>query len=549
MNLPRPIRDNLRFLLVEISSQQQYLQTYFEYEPASIAARILSRRGYAHNLALRIQNSCAEQMAQQPDSDMQRTDSMHIRAIASVAANLEHIADLSRECIHQLQYLRPSHKLDLSAYLPLSVLVAKSVDVIEDAVLNNDSELALRLGRLVTRLETAYQKLLKKTTAQLQRQKHTGDLVTGLFVAYSIKQMGDALLKISEAIISTNIGQPMDVQRLRSLQDTVSDWVDDVAMHDVDVQQLAETRSGSGISSLNYTDSNQEQQLAIFKDGEKGKLKEELEGVKRWHHMVPGVAPQILRYKKKGDSAALLIEHLQGITFEHVVLHESVNMMKASMHALGDTLNSVWRETRRKKVVPACFIAQTRKRLADVYAIHPDFRQHRAVICGHDIAGFEGLLKAAEKIEKKVHAPFSVLIHGDFNVDNIIYDPQKDHIHFIDLHRSSHMDYVQDVSVLMVSYYRLQVLDVPVRRKIRKQVMDFYQLARRFAEAENDATFELRLGLGLARSFVTSTRFILDQSMATRMFLRAGYILRQVIALDLQQADKYRLPIKELFGD
>jgi len=102
---------------------------------------------------------------------------------------------------------------------------------------------------------------------------------------------------------------------------------------------------------------------------------------------------------------------------------------------------------------------------------------------------------------------------------------------------------------LMVSYYRLQVLDVPVRRKIRKQVMDFYQFARRFAEAEKDDTFEIRLALGLARSFVTSTRFILDQSMATRMFLRADYVLRQVIELDLQQGHNYKLPIKELFGD
>jgi len=33
------------------------------------------------------------------------------------------------------------------------------------------------------------------------------------------------------------------------------------------------------------------------------------------------------------------------------------------------------------------------------------------------------------------------------------------------------------------------------------------------------------------------------------MFLRADYLLRQVIALDLQKTKKYRVPVKELFGD
>jgi len=554
MSLPRTIQDNLRFLLVEVSSQQQYLQAYFEYESASIIERIMSRRGYAHNLTLRIQNSCAEQMSRQHEPDAsdagkQASDAMHMRSVATIAADLERICDLSRDCVHQLKYLRASHKLQMADYLPLLYLVAKSVDVIEDALLNNDTELALALGRLVTRLDVCYQQLLKKTIGQLKHQKHTDDLVTGLFVAYSIKQMGDMLLKISEAIISTNLGQPMDIQRLHALQDTVSDWADDASIDDVDIRPVAETRSGSAISSLNYTDSNQAEQSAIFKDGEKRKLKEEMAGVKRWHHLAPGIAPQILRYKKKGDSAALLIEHLQGMTFEHVVLHESLKTMTASMHALADTLYSVWHETRRKKAVPARFVAQTRKRLADVYAIHPNFRQRNMRLCGTVVTRFEALLKTAEKIEKKLMPPFSVLIHGDFNVDNIIYDPQRHHIHFIDLHRSAHMDYVQDVSVLMVSYYRLQVLDVPIRRKIRKQALDFYLVARRFAETENDHSFEVRLALGLARSFVTSTRFIMDQAMATRMFLRADYLLRQVIALDLQKTKKYRVPVKELFSD
>ena len=54
----------------------------------------------------------------------------------------------------------------------------------------------------------------------------------------------------------------------------------------------------------------------VFKDGGKRKLKEEKQRVDDWHEIFPGLAPKILAYKKRGDSAAMLIEHLAGQTFE-----------------------------------------------------------------------------------------------------------------------------------------------------------------------------------------------------------------------------------------
>jgi hypothetical protein len=109
------------------------------------------------------------------------------------------------------------------------------------------------------------------------------------------------------------------------------------------------------------------------------------------------------------------------------------------------------------------------------------------------------------------------------------------------------MDYVQDVSVFMVSNYRLQILDAPLRRRIMKLAKDFYRIARRYADKAGDETFELRLALGLARSFATSTRFILDKSLARNMFLRARYLIEQVLASDPKKAAKFKIPLKEIF--
>ena len=150
-------------------------------------------------------------------------------------------------------------------------------------------------------------------------------------------------------------------------------------------------------------------------------------------------------------------------------------------------------------------------------------------VCGHRIPAFETLLKKAKTAEAKVKPPFSVYIHGDFNVDNIIYDPMEKRINFIDLHRSSYMDYIQDVSVFMVSNYRLQILEARSRERILSVARRFHRFAAKFARDAGDDTFEYRLAFGLARSFATSTRFVLDKSLARAMYLRARYLIERAI--------------------
>jgi Ser/Thr protein kinase RdoA (MazF antagonist) len=72
---------------------------------------------------------------------------------------------------------------------------------------------------------------------------------------------------------------------------------------------------------------------------------------------------------------------------------------------------------------------------------------------------FENLITTLAKIEKKLSAPFSVMIHGDFNNDNILYDVENDRVYLIDIHRSEPMDFVQDVSVFIVSNFRMPVTE------------------------------------------------------------------------------------------
>jgi hypothetical protein len=99
-----------------------------------------------------------------------------------------------------------------------------------------------------------------------------------------------------------------------------------------------------------------------------------------------------------------------------------------------------------------------------------------------------------------------------------------------------------------VSNYRLQVVDTSLRQSVLALTVDFYQFAAQFAQQNGDDSFELRLALGLARSFASSTRFILDKTLATAMFMRARYLIEQVLSImDSQQRTAYRVPIQEIF--
>jgi aminoglycoside phosphotransferase (APT) family kinase protein len=544
MRLSKQIRNNLRFLVAEVRSQVSSLQDYLEKPTATHARLIIDRSGYAYNLMLRIHESCHNQVIKNGDAGKETAS---LRSIESVATDLEHITGLCRECIQQLNHMQSRHCPGADACRYMLGRVSRALNHVEVAVSQNDTRLALKIGRIKLRLDKTSQKLVKKFTAGLKRKKNTEVLVAGLFLVHAIEQMGDAMLNISAAIISANLGQPTNIDRYHSLRASMEQLDTENNISELVAEPIAATRSGSGISGISATGQEDAGYVAIYKDGKKRKLREERRGLANWHEIYPGLAPRILSYNKRGQSASLLIEHLAGLTYEQILLHESSRLLKQSQQQLNRTLAKVWHETRTDKPVAAAYMRQLSKRLEEVYSIHPEFRQDGCRICGRAVASFDELLKQAHRLETRVMAPFSVYIHGDFNVDNIIYDPLEKKINFIDLHRSRHMDYVQDVSVFMVSNYRLQVFDAQLRKRIMLLTHDFYRFAAAFAKKHSDSTFELRLALGLARSFATSTRFILDKSLARAMFLRARYLLEQVLLADLKQPASFRVSVREIF--
>lgn len=537
--IPQHIVENLRFLIAEITVQLSSLESYFGAYSPLVGKHILDRSGYAYNLKIQIQNACVNYYSSPGQADFIMT---RLRTVESVVTDLEHIAELCRNCVH---YLAPLDKkcIQGKTYIGMIKMIRRKVNRIETSLYQNNTQQAIKIGDLTFIKQK--EKLQKKIISKLKKNKNSKELVVGIGVMHVMMQMAGALLNISEAIISANLGQPLNIERYNALKGSLEDWSGQ-ALDDMHIETIAETRSGSGISGVNSQAKKQSGYDAIFKDGQKQKLKEEKQRVEDWNEIFPGLAPKIISYKKQGRSAAILIEHLSGLTYQQIVLHESDDLLKAALAKICSTLEKVWNETKTTQSTSALYMKQLQSRLDEVYSIHPQFQQLDCSICRQDIVGFNRLLLQAMAYEAAaLKPPFSVYIHGDFNVDNIIYDPMEKKVNFIDLHRSKYMDYVQDISVFMVSNFRLKVFDRPMRQRILGNVLSFYQCAQKYAIKHHDKTFEFRLALGLARSFATSTRFILDRSLAEAMFMRANYLL--VLVLKNKGNHDFHLPMKDIF--
>ncbi len=544
--LTAPLRDNFRFLWIEASAQIAELRDALEQGSIELARKVVDRSGYADNLKMRVRDGCISAIMQTPKSS---PDALLLRAVESIAIDLERLTRLCRDCVAQYETLEPAQRRKKRRHAALLAQVEQGLQLIEQSIDDNDTATAVKAIKVKSKIDEGYKQLIRACNADLTKRKDPAVVIASIFMAQRIEEMGTIVQDMGDAIISANMGQQLRADRYRSLSATVKRLRGNRKPEDLTIEPLAQTRSGSAISGVADLGADDDSYIAVFKDGKRRKLKEERQKVDRWNEIYPGLAPKILSFYKKQDQAALLIEHLPGLTFEQILLQEDPALLDEAFKALKKTLRAVWRRTHAKKPVPAQYMTQLAKRMDAVYDIHREFKNDGCAIAGHSVLPFDALIKTCAAREANLKNPYTVHIHGDFNFDNIIYDAQTRSIRFIDLHRSTDMDFLQDVSVFMVSGYRLQALDTERRRRVHCITSDFYGFACRFAQKAGDDTFQLRLALGLARSFATSTRFILDPSQTRSMMARARFLLERVAASDSDKPEDFTAPIEDLFID
>lgn len=535
--LPIEVKQQLIFLLAEVRTQLQNLIVLLDSPSSSMTRAITERSGHSYNLKQRTHIRCLRAF-----SESERFDPQSLKAAGDLADELERITSLCRDSARELQHLKHRKMLKQHRYDKRLRLIDKALELIEQVVDSNNTQPALGIGKVQRKLARFYKKTRESHLNALKEHKQTEALISSLFLARHIMDMGSALTNMSESLLAVLLGQPMNMKQFLSLQAMVSslghnEW------NDLNLETIAETRSGSAISAVTQQD---DQPIGVLKEGAIRKVQEERRGLERWNEIFPGIAPQILSQHHTGSSAALLIEHLPGKTLEQLVLSNHTPELEQAMRQMCEMLPKIWHSTKRKQKVSANYIQQLKKRLPAVTNIHPEFNATNTSIGDIKRPALNKLLNQAAILDERLPAPFSVYIHGDFNLDNIIFDGEDQQLRFIDLHRSGYMDYVQDVSVFIVSGLRLPLFDQTSRSSIASLSTQIYEMSAAFALSQKDRHFNKRMALGLARSLITSTRFILDESHAKSLYERGFYLLEHVIKH--QASEDYPLPLKEILN-
>jgi phosphate uptake regulator/aminoglycoside phosphotransferase len=517
------ISNNLRFMVAEVDRQLERLGEFLAEPSPKAASTIRNRDDYIDNLKRSVERESYETLIDTARAG-DKVAVTACRSAATIAVNLERIADRCLDVVAQVQYAGDNSYIVSLNFPKWIEPVRQALSRFERAAFAHDLGAAKAICKVESVLDRRYEDFISQSIAVMECSEKVSQQLCAVLIANALERMGDAMLNLGEALMSLLLGENIKYRHYVGLARSLTNAGQIDAAEHMSMVGVRETRSGAQIRAV-----YDHERPFIIKQGNRQKLREEKRGVETWQHQAPGISPQIVGFDEIAGNASLLYEYLPGQTFDQVLLQGTEQELHDALARIEKTLLSVWRRTLRRPGNSSGFATQLGKRLPEVFSIHPEFRKPAAAIGDLAIPSVEDLVARAGEIEKRLEVPVSVLGHGDFNADNIILDAEDGRVRFIDLHRASAADYVQDVSVFLVSNYRLQVFDKQTRKRITFVIRNFLEFAERFAEEVDDEAFTARLLLAVARSLATSARFILDEAFAGQMFMKARFLLEKFV--------------------
>ncbi|MBU2646644.1 MAG: PhoU domain-containing protein [bacterium] len=546
MILLKEIDQNYRFLVSEIIKQMNSVRLQLEKPDQKNLEKVEGREDYIDILKNIIENKCFSRLITVSNKNDNKRAVNITRAVHTITVNLERIGDFCVNIMRQFKYFEnPEYMVDRYDTATFIDEIMKALEATNDALFNADLTLALKICRSEFKTDALYKTHFQQITNDIKDGSHTREiqnLITALFIFRYLERIGDSLLNIGEAIISSILGEKLKIHQYEALEEGLSHAVAGSLNGNVNFASMGETRSGCRIGLVQPRDINSQGRRIIFKDGKLDKIRREKEGIEKWEALIPGIPPKIYDYTEHGPNASILLECLQGNTFQENLINGKPDLIMNMVAKICQTCDHIWQTTLKKRTLTSGFIDQLIARLDDVHLIHPVTQNQNQFIGKTPDPSLDSLLDSARKLEANLSCPFSVLIHGDFNVDNIILNLSENQIHYIDLHRSAEKDYLQDASVFLVSIFRLPTANGTKGLFYNDVLKEFFEFCEQFAQKNNDSWFEARLALGLARSFITSTRFELNRYKAEDMFHRGVYLLKKVVGQDPEALSTFHIP-------
>lgn len=527
MHVFEGLEQKIQFMVLEVSKQVDETLKVLARPEADHIEKVAARDDYIDNFKSVIENICFSRLESQAHQDKKGID--FIRAVNIISNNLERISDFSVNIVRQTRYLTQPGFLERYEYRPFFRQILGALDIVVRALFHRDLHLALRICRAEFVLDKLYKHNFDRIINQLQTGRETHDLITTLFIFRYLERMGDSLLNIGEAVIFSVVGEKLKINQYQALRETLDSLGFELPLHDVDFESIWGTRSGCRIGKVT-SEGRGSATGVIFKEGKRKKILQEKASIETWETIFPGLTPRVFGFQESQDNASILLEFLGGCTFQEVLFNEDREILENALFLIQETAAMIWQRTLVAQPGPSSFIRQLTARVEDVFAAHPELDTPQVQFCALTLPSALATFELLSRMEGELAAPFTVFAHGDYNINNIIYNQKEQRVHYIDVHRSARADYLQDLSVLLVSIFRVPIFQGGVRDNLNDVSLRFLRFGRQFAKEHGDATFEARLAFGLVRSLITSTRFELNAEFAQSMYSRGMYLAERIIA-------------------
>jgi len=550
MNGLEGLEENFRFLVLEVTSQMSETRAFVAAPTHAGYDTVVSRDDYIDNLKNIVEDACYSRI--HSARGLSKRDIDRIRGLQIISANLERIADYCVNIAGQMRYLKDLSVLARHNPSPLFDIIDEGLAHILEVRSRAEVNGALGICRAEFELDRLYKDAFDALMEELRQGRDVQSGITAIFIFRYLERVGDSLLNIGEALLFSVIGEKIKIEQFQALQQTLSKTGFEGDIDTIDFRSIWGTRSGCRIGRVSHKEPRQgaladPAQGGVFKEGNLKKIRRERENLELWAKIAPGVGPRIFSYHEEGESASMLVEFLPGCTWTEVVLTADAEILEDAIFVFEQTVGDIWRGTLELENMAPDYMEQLQGRMAAVRHVHPDFFRQKRSLGRVPLPSTEELIAQCRTMEAGLHAPMTVMLHGDFNANNIVFDQGAPRVHYVDLHRTRRGDFIQDASVFLVSFFRMPIFEPAMRRRINHMIGSFYDYSRDFADDIGDMAWQARLALGLARSMMTSTRFELNYDFAREMFLRAHYLMEDLVAHADKPWEDYRLPRPILF--
>ncbi|ADU62191.1 MAG: PhoU family transcriptional regulator [Pseudodesulfovibrio sp.] len=540
--------ENFKFIVLEVENQARSTRKFMDAPSRQRYSKIANRDDYIDNLKTIIENKCYSRI--HSDKSLDKNQINRIRAIQVMCVNLEKIADYFVNITKQMRYLDDQSFIKKYDYGEVFDIIFDRLAAILAAFRNEDMSKALYICKAEPMLDSVYKVRFDRIMNEMGMGRDAQSLITVLFIFRYFERVGDALLNIGEAVIFSLLGERIKIEQFEALQQTLTKSGFSDSFADIDFRAIWGTRSGCRIGKVEQRDattsSEERRQGSIYKEGSLEKIRKERESIQRWKQTFPNLVADIYGFHEDADKGSMLVEFLNGCTLDEVVLSGEDELVRNALFIFESTVLETWTTTLERLPVKTNYIWQVQSRLESVLQTHPEFWRTPKSLGSAEVRSTEELLVRCAEIEDEMEAPFSVFIHGDFNINNVVYNNEAQQVHYIDLYRSRDFDYVQDASVFLVSNFRMPIFDTDHRGRINSVINQFYGFVKGFAQEHEDPTFEARMAFALARSFYTSTRFELNFKFAKEMYNRSMFLLEKISHYRGRNWEKFSLPTQVL---